>query len=402
MTIFKNIKFFLVIIVSGIFILSSCNKDLPDPGDITVVPPTGLSIAETIAANPNDSLYYKVILKSGLVNQLTNKALVFTLFVPDNTAMIASGLTNAVITSAGFTAATAQGIVNYNTIGQALPSSAIVTSFPNMQMPTEIGLDPTNPLVRLSIFPSRRGNSFWVNNVPLTAVDQITANGVIHHTAFVVAPPTKLLAQGIYADPNLTYFTAAVARADSGQVGLNRIDSLLKYGVTNMTILAPNNAAFQTLLFGIIYSSLIAQGVPPATAAATATALSSSPTVFSNPALYAAMPASTVRGILVYHILATQAFGAYSPNARAFSVNFAPSPGQFVQTLVNTAFPAHPGIRAVATFTGPFVTNLQFTGLGTFPPGGLPYSGPAATAVSIDNHAVNGVYHIIDKVLLPQ
>ena len=402
MSIFKNTKIALLLIISAGMILISCNKDLPDPGDIPVITPSGLSLAETIAANPGDSLYYKLIIKAGLVNQFTNKALVYTLFVPDNNAMIVSGLSNAVITSAGFPAAAAAGIVNYNTVGQVLPSNAILSSFPNMQLPTQIGLDPSNPLVRLSTFPSKRGNSLWVNNVPLTAVDQFAANGVIHHTAFVAAPPTKVLAQLIYTDPNLTYFTAAVARGDSGQVGLNRIDSLLKYGVTNMTILPPNNTAFKTLLFGIIYSSLLSQGVPPAIAAATATALSSSPTVFSNPALYAAMPASTVRGIVVYHILASQAFGTFSPNVRAFSVNFAPFPGQFVPTLVNTAFAAHPGIRAVATFTGPFVTNLQFTGLGTFPPGGLPYSGAPATAVSIDNHAVNGVYHTIDKVLLPQ
>jgi hypothetical protein len=52
------------------------------------------------------------------------------------------------------------------------------------------------------------------------------------------------------------------------------------------------------------------------------------------------------------------------------------------------------------TFTGPVVSELKFTGLGTFPPGGPPYSGAAALVVSKDNHAVNGVLHIIDKVLL--
>jgi hypothetical protein len=84
-----------------------------------------------------------------------------------------------------------------------------------------------------------------------------------------------------------------------------------------------------------------------------------------------------------------------------FSVNLSPGPS-FVTTLVNSSFAAHPGIMANATFTGPFVTNLTFTGLGTFPPGGAPFTGTAATAISADNHAVNGVYHVIDNVLLPQ
>ncbi len=69
---------------------------------------------------------------------------------------------------------------------------------------------------------------------------------------------------------------------------------------------------------------------------------------------------------------------------------------------MNSSFAPHPGIMVNATFTGPFVTSLKFTGLGTFPPGGAPYTGAPATAVSLDNHAVNGVYYVIDKVLLPQ
>jgi hypothetical protein len=57
---------------------------------------------------------------------------------------------------------------------------------------------------------------------------------------------------------------------------------------------------------------------------------------------------------------------------------------------------------AQATFAGPFVSELTFNGLGTFPPGGAPFSDTPAKAVSLDNHAVNGVYYVIDKVLLPQ
>ena len=143
-----------------------------------------------------------------------------------------------------------------------------------------------------------------------------------------------------------------------------------------------------------------------ATAAAQATALSSSPAVFSNPALYSVLTAATVRGIIAYHLLASPnpVTSAFEPNIRVFSVNFPPASATpyFVKTLVNSSFGPHPGIIANATFTGPFVTGLTFTGLGTFPPGGAPFSGTAANATSLDNHAVNGVYYVIDKVLLPQ
>ncbi len=68
----------------------------------------------------------------------------------------------------------------------------------------------------------------------------------------------------------------------------------------------------------------------------------------------------------------------------------------------DSAYATHPGILAQATFSGPFVSSLQFSGVGTFPPGGAPFSDSPAKAVSLDNNAVNGVYYVIDKVLLPQ
>ena len=111
-----------------------------------------------------------------------------------------------------------------------------------------------------------------------------------------------------------------------------------------------------------------------------------------------------VRGVIAYHLFASPnpVDNAYEPNIRVFSVNFPPSTPFFVKTLVNSSFASHPGIMVNATFTGPFVTDLKFTGLGTFPPGGASFSGTPATATSLDNHAVNGVYYVIDKVLLPQ
>ena len=111
--------------------------------------------------------------------------------------------------------------------------------------------------------------------------------------------------------------------------------------------------------------------------------------------------AATVKGILAYHFLATNAGSGFQPNIRVFSNNFETTPS-FYKTLVNSSVAVHPGIMAQATFTGPFVSTLKFTGMGTFPPGGAPFSGAAATATSRDNLAVNGIFHIIDKVLLPQ
>ena len=410
---FKSLVF---LPITAILFFTSCNKDVEQFTETPATTPSGPSLGETIAATPTDSLYNRLIIKSGLSSSLSNKAKTFTMFVPDNDGMkffinVISGgqvplnAPDAVFSgfiTANISSSTAAAIVNYNTVPQKILFGNIPTTFPDFQLPTNIILDPTNPLVRMTTFPSRRTTYSYVNNIPVTAVDAVVANGVIHHTATVVAPPSTVLAGLIYPDPNLSYFSAAVARADSGQVGLNRIDSLLKYPVLNMTVLAPNDAAFQTLIYGLVFGKVFALTGSAAIADAQATAtVALGPAFFSTPAFYGDLPAASVRGILVYHILASQSGGAYTPNLRAFSVNFPTTP-IFVPTLVNTAFAAHPGIVAVATFSGPVVSTLHFTGLGTFPPGGTPYSSPAANAVTMDEHAVNGVVHIIDKILLPQ
>lgn len=391
--------------MAGTLLLASCNKSLPDATPIVTTLPTGSTIGDIINTDTTYSIFKIAATRAGVLPTLMDRSLTFTVFLPNNAAFRASGIaSDAVMTALPLT--TVVPLVQYHiTGGQTFGSTAIPTSFPNIQLPTNLVL--LSPLFRMSIFPSKRGTSYYANNIPVTSVDGVAANGVINNVAAVVAPPSLVLAQIIYADPNLTYFTAAIARGDSGQVGTNRIDSLLKYPPVNMTVLAPTDAAMRAVLDTNIRRGLLLQNptLSPAIAAAQATALASSPTVFSNPVLYSVLTATVVRGIVAYHILATQTATtpapAFTPNIRAFSVNF-PTTATFFQTLVNNSLSIHPGISAKATFNGPFVASLQFTGYGTLPTGGAPFSSPAANTVSIDRHAVNGITHTIDRVLLPQ
>ena len=239
---------------------------------------SGLSIAETLAATPTDSLFNRVVIKGGMAATLGNKSLTYTLFVPNNDAVIASfggSLASANGTIAFLPAASCAGIVKYHMIPQKLTTAQIVHGFPNMQMPTDIVLDPTNSLVRMTSFPSKNPstNAYYYNNVPVTAADAVVANGVIHHIAFIASPPGLVLKDALDSNTKLNYFKAAIARADSGQTGLNRFDSLLNYAVTNMTVLAPNDAAFQTLIFGLAFQGYLSTRPIPYTATDTANAV---------------------------------------------------------------------------------------------------------------------------------
>src|SRR6185312_15309584 len=285
------LKFFTVgrlrLLSMLVLLTASCNKPLPDAVPISY-PPVNSNAATTIYGLINSdtsfSFFKAAATKVGMLNQLSDSAnSVFTVFLPNNNAFRASGIPSLTVVNA-LPAQTLGGIVGYSIIpGKQILAADVPAStnkVPNMQLPTtlKIGTLPGTPVnLQLTTFPSTSATGFYDNN------------------------------------PNLSYFKAAIARADSGQTGLNKLDSLLAYPVTNMTVLVPDNAAVQTFLFGTIYNALLQQGMPAAIAAPTATQLSSTPDVFSNPALFGSITAEMVRGLLVYHFLATDAGAGFQP-----------------------------------------------------------------------------------------
>ena len=428
----KRIKIDVLLVASMMVMLFSCNKEVEQFTETPTETPSGKTLGETIAATATDSLYYKLIVKAGLVATINNKAATYTMFVPDNNAMkifinaISGGLVPLAAPDAvfsGFIAAnipavSAVGIVSYNIGAQSLLSAKIPATFPNFQYPTVLNPAPAvSALLRLTTFPSTR-NGAWLNNGPLTAVDLVTANGVIHHTAFVTTPPQRYLWSRISTDTALTYLKAAINRADSGTAAPGTLQGALLNIGANLTVFAPTDAAFKTLLRGAIYKALlplvikqltaayIAGGMMAADAAAKAatdappiaigqaTALASSPAVFSNPALFSALSAQTVKGIVVYHV-----FGN-----RAFTNNF-PVTTTYYPTLLNGGIPTHPGVGLTATFGVPFVTSATIKGVGNATASNIIINAsplipdPSGTS---DQHYLNGVLHKIDQVLLPQ
>lgn len=428
----KKNKIYLLLVASMMVILFSCNKEVEQFTETATEPPLGKTLGETIASTATDSLYYKLIVKAGLVSAINNKAATYTMFVPDNNAMkifinaISGGLVPLAAPDAVFSgfitanipAASAVGIVSYNIGAQSLLSAKIPATFPNFQYPTILNPAPTvSTLLRLTTFPSTR-NGAWLNNGPLTSVDLVTANGVIHHTAFVTTPPQRYLWNRISSDTGLTYLKAAINRADSGTSAPGTLQGALLNIGANLTVFAPTDAAFKALLRGAIYKALlpiviqqltaayIAGGMMAADAAAKATAdappiaigkataLASSPAVFSDSALFSALPAQTVKGIVVYHV-----FGN-----RAFTNNF-PVTTTYYPTLLNGGIPTHPGVGLTATFGVPFVTSATIKGVGNSTASNIIINvsplipDPSGTS---DQHYLNGVLHKIDQVLLPQ
>lgn len=381
-----------LLLIASVLIIAACNKEVPDPVPLTPETP---ATSQTIADLLNDasfSLLKAAATKAGLLETLGDRTAVYTLFAPDDAAMQRSGINSLAI--AALPVDQLRAILQYHIVGGRINSARIPTTFPNLQLPSLLQLQPPGAIptgLRMSIFPSRRGNNAWVNNVPLTAVDIPAANGIIHKTATIVFPaaPTMLWNR-INTDPNLTYFKAAIQRADQATPSANLV-AALSNGGANLTVFAPSDNAFRQVLTLQITGALMAQGVPQATAQAQATFLASTPDVFTNPALASVLTPTTVQGIVLYHLLGT----------RAFTVNF-PTTATLTRTLLNNAVAAHPGVALQTTFGPMGPTSATVKGLGNQTAANIQLSVAPAPNGTSDQNYINGILHVIDQVLLPQ
>jgi len=425
MKIFKKIKNTVWGLLSALLILSACNKLELNPVPLTQPTQETTPTIGTLLDNPDFSFLKAAVQRAGLaaapgtptlLQQLSNPAQRFTVFAPNNNAFIASGIPSiAVINS--LPVGTVFGLVSYHVIPQVITAGSIPSRFPNFQYPTILNPLPPSPataLFRLTTFPSVRANGAWVNNIPIIAVNIPAVNGVVHAVAALIAPPSTDLWAKISTDADLTYLKAAIQRADSGVAAGGRLQDALDLASntaaigSNLTIFAPNDAAFKLFLTGAITQALVGLGLPPATAQGQAiflvatygTLLLTNPYAIS-PALGATITPTLAKGVVAYHILSSQS-GTYAPpGIRVFSVNL-PSTPTAVKTLLNSAVAVHPGVTVQATFVSP-VPGVSVVAAATV-------KGAAnATASNIligqttsDLHYLNGVIHKIDQVLLPQ
>lgn len=404
-------------VVTGI--LTSCNKDLPVAEPIVPTQPTGSTIFETIRANGTIYSYLDsaIARASGFNNPagkidalLKDKTAVLTFFAPDNDAFQRSfqalGLPTAVSTLKGFRTGQLDSILRYHIVGgQKFAAASIPVTFPNnLYLQSALLLSAPSaslpPGYRMPLFPGKQGPTSFANNVPLVQTDIDVSNGIMHRASFVLLPPSQVLWQRIASDPDLTYLKAAVEKADEGDAA-KTLQSALSNAAANLTVLAPSNLAFQQLLTGQITLALINLGLDAATAAAQAAALASTPGVFTNPALAGVLTPTTVKGIVVYHLLATKASATSFPGIRVFSNNI-PSTETSSFTLLNGAIAAHPGVTLKATYGFAGVIAITAKGLGNGTASNIQINPTPAPGGTSDQHYINGTLHKIDQVLLPQ
>lgn len=351
---------------------ASCNKDVPAPMAIVTPIPTGSTIGDVVNTDANFSYLKAALTRLGLLTALQDRNARFTVFAPDNAAfnrsLPALGLPAAESSIGLIPIATLTAIIQYHVLpGQVVTSTMIPESFPNTFMPTLLQVPATppaaaNPLLKFVNFPSRRGTSAFVNNIPVVQADISAANGVVHRMAAVMLPPaTTTILQALIADPNYTYLVEAINRADLGMPATLKFAGLLNTAspYANFTLFAPDNAAFNRLFAarGLPQSIAVIQGMAP----------------------------TDLIGIVAYHVLIRGVLPSGSPDLiRVFSSNL-PAAQTPMPTFLNAVNPAAASLRLGVSAAG-IKGNVNPT---------------AATITRADWHNLNGVIHAVNQVLLP-
>ena len=406
----KNLMKHSLAVIAMAMVMVSCNKDLPEATPTNQAYPPGNTAAQLLS-DPNYSTFIAAVTKAGLLDVLTNADGRYTIFAPNNAAFTASGIPAEAI--AMLPAEQLRSILQYHIIGgQTLRAANFSEKFPNNYYQSMLMLQEPNAAIpmgyRMPIFISRTGNTLYANNIPVTQTDIVGSNAVIHRVARIIAPPQTTLWGFLDTASNFEYLKAAVLRADSGNATAGtRLQDYLALGAANFTLFAPSDEVFQATLYnlvyprvyqqtyGAVYAAQIAAGAPEAMATAAATAYADAnaplatqqmvgtPEVFNNPALQSTLTATLVKGLVSYHLLGNRAFVANFPAGES-------------------AYPSVAGAVLPNVSVNKTATGLQVRG-----PGNVVEAAPGmivpyyADVVSGDRHFVNGVLHVVNRILLP-
>ena len=180
-----------------------------------------------IAPSPNHTYLEAALIQEGLVGALQNPNATLTVFAPDDQAFL-NLATSLGTTIPGLLALpNLDDILLYHVLGTTVPSSAVTNGA--IVQP----LSPTNTLK----ITATAGGSVFINQAQVTTVDITAANGVVHVLNGVLLPVETVA--DIAIDNGFTTLVTAVVQEE--------LLPALTNPLANLTVFAPNNAAFQDL-----------------------------------------------------------------------------------------------------------------------------------------------------------
>jgi len=171
--------FFVITMLTGLFVFSSCEKEDEDPMD--PMQPELYSIAEIASDNANFSTLVEALIKADLVETLSNAG-DFTVFAPDNDAFAALFSTLEVSGIADIPSDDLKSILLYHVLGEKKSSSMISAGYYS-------SLSPAQGRTVSMYIGTDMGVS--INDAAsVTSADIEASNGVIHAIDAVLMPPS--------------------------------------------------------------------------------------------------------------------------------------------------------------------------------------------------------------------
>lgn len=315
---FRKVSRFILISLTILTVVSSCKKEK----DVTP------NIANVVTTTSEFSTLSAAVAKAGLGSTLSGTG-PFTVFAPNNDAFTAAGISSTTLES--ISAADLSKILLYHTLPFQIISTQVPAG-PNAKVVTASGD---------SVFVTRNVSGVFINGLKVTQADIPASNGVIHKlTTGVLTPPADNIVNTAVA-AKFDSLVKAVTVAATGAGGDPTLPSTLS--TATLTVFAPTNAAFTTLLNDLKLTDI------------------------------SKIPVPTLLAVLRYHVVGGRNFSSDLSNGNLNML----AGGTATINLSN-------GIGGGPTITG----------------GGN--SGKSSNITKANIMCRNGVVHVIDRVLLPQ
>ncbi|RYY41123.1 MAG: fasciclin domain-containing protein [Chitinophagaceae bacterium] len=313
-----------IVLLAAVTVVSCDKRD----NNVAYAPGISANVA-TVAENNGLTIFAGAMRRAGMDSTFAYLGQ-YTIFAPTDSAFAAAGISASAIAS--LPVETVRVLLrNHILSGRTTlmsflpgPNAAYTNLNRDTLFVTGVGTPPT---------------AFYINGRKVTQTDIAANNGVIHKIAGVLAPAGGNFMTTIGAATNLTFFAAAINRANLANT-FNTVGN-------RWTVFAPTNAAFQAAGFADIAAINAAD-----------------PTTLANILRYHALPAASL----------------VSSNRIAFSSDLA---ARYGGTSINT-------VQGTPVLIGAGGTTVKGTSNAT-----------AATITVSDILYRSGVLHVIDKVLMP-
>lgn len=220
--------FFVLAMLTGLFVFSSCEKEDEDPMD--PMQPVPMSIAEIASDNADFSILVEALIKTDLASTLSGSG-TFTVFAPTNDAFEALFSSLGISGIEDISSESLKPILLYHVLGETKSSSMLSAGYYNSLSPAQgrtlslyIGIGSMNGV-------SINGSA------TVTSPDIEASNGVIHIIDAVLLPPTVV----DLAIQNENFETLVSAVVDAG------LAETLAAADGTFTVFAPTDDAFASL-----------------------------------------------------------------------------------------------------------------------------------------------------------